>query len=237
MDFDEVDQILIRHGLDQEPAFDQVGIEIRPIPDMNGCPLGLYYPDSGNIVIPPDGYEGVLLHELGHRHGHYYYDNLSEPYAEDYRRRFQKGSALMYSGRDFDRLPRFGELFQEGERGMLALAFSSPLYDHEVMSLQQELARYSQGEAIPRLTYSENGQPTLTLHFQKGVDWFVITGAVMAGTFVGTFAALGYAVYKIADTMPWVVPVTLFGIVSVLGLRALSRKGLMPAIGGRYAES
>jgi len=237
MDFPEVDQILIRHGLDQEPAFDQVGIDIRPIPDMNGCPLGLYYPDSANIVIPPDGYESVLLHELGHRHGHYYYNNLSEPYAEDYRRHYQKGSALMYSGGDFDRLPRFGELFQEGERGMLALAFSSPLYDHEVMTLKQELARYSQGEPLPRLIYSEDGLPTLTIHFQKGVDWLVITGAVMAGTFVGTFAALGYAVYKISKDMPWVVPVALFGLVSVLSLRALSRKASEIGIVGRYAES
>ena len=46
----------------------------------------------------------------------------------------------------------------------------------------------------------------------------------MAGVLVGTVSALGYAVYKIADTMPWVVPVALFGLVSFLGLRALSRK-------------
>ena len=224
MDFSEVDEILARHGLAQEPAFDKVGIDIRPIPDMNGCPLGLYYPDSGNIVIPPDGYESVLLHELGHRYGHYYYNDLSEPFAEDYRRRYQHGNALMYSGGDFDRLPKFDSIFQEGERGMLAMAFSSPISSSDIMALQDGYLLYSNGEPIPRLTYSENGQPTLTIHFQKGVDWLVITGAVMAGMLVGTVSALGYAVYKIADTMPWVVPVALFGLVSFLGLRALSRR-------------
>ena len=107
---------------------------------------------------------------------------------------------------------------------MLALAFSSSLYDHEVMAFKQELSRYSQGESIPRFAYSEDGLPTLTIHFQKGVNWLAITGAVMAGTFIGTFAALGYAVYKISKEMPWVVPVALFGLVSILGLRALSRR-------------
>ena len=224
MDFEEVDSILARHGLAQEPAFDQVGIDIRPIPDMNGCPLGLYYPDSATIVIPPDGYESVVLHELGHRYGHYYYNNLSEPFAEDYRHRYQKGNALMYSGGDFDRLPKFGDLFQEGEKGMLALAFSTPLYGHEVMAIKQELARYSQGEPVPRLVYSEDGLPTLTIHFQKGVDWLVITGAVMAGTFIGTFAALGYAVYKISKDMPWVPPLLLFGTGLFLLARAMGKK-------------
>jgi len=224
MDFPEIDQILIRHRLDREPAFDKVGIDIRPIPDMNGCPLGLYYPDSELIVIPPDGYESVLLHELGHRYGHYYYNDLSEPFAEDYRRRYQHGDALMYSGGDFDRLPKFESLFQEGERGMLALAFSSPLYDHEVMAFKQELSRYSQGEPIPRFAYSEDGLPTLTIHFQKGVNWLAITGAVMAGTFIGTFAALGYAVYKIADTMPWIIPVGLLGTACFFILRAMARE-------------
>lgn len=224
MDFHEVDEILFRHGLDQEPAFDKVGIAIRPIPNMDGCPLGLYYPGNGTIVIPPDGYESVLLHELGHRYGHYYYNNLSEPFAEDYRRHYQRGTALMYSGGDFDRLPKLGSLFAEGEKGILALAFSTPLYDHELIAMKQELARYSQGEPLPRLVYSENGLPTVTIHFKKGVDWLVITGAVMAGTFIGTFAALGYAVYKISKDMPWVVPVAIFGFISVLGLRAIARK-------------
>lgn|SRR5487761_2006984 len=224
MDFTEVDQILARHGLTQEPAFDKVSIDIRPIPDMNGCPLGLYYPDSATIVIPPDGYESVLLHELGHRYGHYYYDNLSEPFAEDYRRRYQKGSALMYSGGDFDRLPKFDGIFQEGERGMLALAFSSPLSSSDIMAFQDGYWLYSNGEPIPRLTYSDNGLPTLTVHFQKGVAWLVITGAVMAGMLVGTASALGYAVYKVSKDMPWVIPVALFGLVSFLSLRALSRR-------------
>jgi len=237
MDFQEVDQILARHGLSQEPAFDKVSIDIRPIPDMNGCPLGLYYPDSATIVIPPDGYESVLLHELGHRYGHYYYDNLSEVFAEDYRRRYQRGNALMYSGGDFTRLQRFGELFQEGEKGTLAMAFSSPLSSSDLRALQDGYWLYSNGEPIPHLTYSENGLPTLTIRFQKGVDWLAITGAVMASVLVGSVVAVGYAVYKIADTMPWFIPVALFGVVSFFGLRALSKKAPEMLRGGRYTES
>ena len=224
MDYPEVDEILIRHGLAQEPAFDKVGIAIRPIPEMDGCPLGLYYPDSATIVIPPDGYESVLLHELGHRYGHYYYDNLSEPFAEDYRRRYQKGNAIMYSGPDFARLPKFDRLFQEGERGMLSLAFSVAPSEEDLTGIQEEFGRYSQGERIPRLTYSEEHLPTVTVHFQKGVEWLVIAGAVMAGSLVLSAAAVGYAVYKIAKDMPWLPVAIGIGLVSFLGLRTLSRR-------------
>jgi len=218
MDFDEVDRILSRHGLTQEPAFDQVGIDIRQIPDMNGCPLGLYYPDSGNIVIPPDGYESVLLHELGHRHGHYYYNNLSEPYAEDYRRRYQKGSALMYSGGDFARLPKFDALYREGEKGIIAMAFSSPPYEDDIVAFQERLGWYSQGEPLPRIVYSEEGQPTLAIHFTKGVDWLSITGIVLGGMFVAGMGAIGYAIYKVAKDTPWILPLAIFGTLAGIAL-------------------
>lgn len=226
MDYPDIDQILLRHGLGQEPAFDKVGIAIRPIPDMNGCPLGLYYPDSALIIIPPDGQESVLLHELGHRYGHYYHNNISEPFAEDYRHRYQKGDALMYSGRDFGRLPKFDALFQEGERGVLALAFSVGLSQDDLMGIEQQFSWYSRGEPLPKITYSEDGLPTVTVHFQKGVEWLVIAGAVMAGTIVLSASAVAYAVYKISKDMPWLPAVLGVGFLSFLGLRALSRRTL-----------
>ena len=84
-----------------DPAFADVTINIEPIPCFpNGCPLGLYYPDIATIVVPPEASNAVLLHELGHRHGHYYYNNLSEHYAEGFRQSHQGSRVAMYMGED-----------------------------------------------------------------------------------------------------------------------------------------
>ena len=223
MDYTEVDRIINYYDLEEEDAFEKMVVDIKPIPEMNGCPLGLYYPDSATVVIPPDGLESVLLHELGHRFGHYHYNDLSETFAEDYRRHYQKGTALMYDGQDFARLPKFDALFQEGERGMLALAFNVGLSQEDISGIKEEFVRYSQGEAIPHVSYSEEGIPTLTVNFQKGVAWLVIVGAVMSATVVLSAAALGYAVYKTTKDFPWLPVVIGAGVLSVLGLRALSQ--------------
>lgn len=101
MNYSNFQQILDAHGLSNEPAFDDLFVEISPIsPDEKGkIPLGLYYPDDKLIVLPPTltyapgslG-ESVALHELGHRHGHYYWNDISEEYAENYRQSHQHGA-------------------------------------------------------------------------------------------------------------------------------------------------
>ena len=206
MDFPDVDQILIRHGLAQEPAFDKVGIAIRPIPDMDGCPLGLYYPDSALIIIPPDGHESALLHELGHRYGHYYRNDISERYAESFRQQHQKGTALMYSGSDFGRLASMGRLFSEGERGTVVMAFSGT--PPSTPSLMSEYYAYSNGEPLPKVSY---GQDSMRVEFTQGVDWLSVTAAILGGMTLAGIVAMGYAIYKTAKESPWVIPLVLFG--------------------------
>jgi hypothetical protein len=98
MDYDSFQRILDAHGISNEPAFKDLSVEIAPIPaDENGKrALGLYFPEDKLIVIPPElspnpgaiG-ESVELHELGHRFGHYHYNNLTEQFAEDYRQKYQ----------------------------------------------------------------------------------------------------------------------------------------------------
>jgi hypothetical protein len=105
MDHQSLQQILDRYGLASEPAFDDVKVEISPIlPDRKGRQaLGLYFPTEELIVLPPTldvevgtlG-ESVAIHEFGHRHGHFYYNNLTEPYAENYRREYV-GDPIMLS--------------------------------------------------------------------------------------------------------------------------------------------
>ena len=88
MEFSDVDRVLEMTGLSSEPAFRDVWVAIRPINQQNenerGA-IGLYYPGHGLIVMPPDGKDEVLVHELGHRYGHYHYNDLSEQFAERFR--------------------------------------------------------------------------------------------------------------------------------------------------------
>ncbi|MFH1031116.1 MAG: hypothetical protein V1767_00895 [Chloroflexota bacterium] len=98
MKYTDIDKILERRGLNHDPAFEDVTVKISPIePDEKGrTALGLYFPEDKLIVLPPSlstepnslG-ETVTLHEFSHRHGHYYYNNLTEQYAENERQRWQ----------------------------------------------------------------------------------------------------------------------------------------------------
>ncbi|MDD5512030.1 MAG: hypothetical protein PHI12_14675 [Dehalococcoidales bacterium] len=107
MDYNSVDSFMKQYGLDREPAFDFLHFMDESIPPQGKKRiLGLYYPlgdhaSSGfgylppsTIVLPPDATVDTLLHELGHRHGDYYYDDISEEYAETWRKNFKLEPAM-----------------------------------------------------------------------------------------------------------------------------------------------
>lgn len=223
MNFTEIGRILLAKGLSSDPAFQNLHFLVESIPCFDGCPLGLYYPDSSTIILPPDSNEAVLLHELGHRHGDYYYNDLSERYAEDFRKIYQpKGRALLYVGDNFSNLPKLGALFEEGERGAVEVALLQPLTPNERYQMESQL--YSYGETPPRVHCGNSEVPWLRVEFTKGVDWLVILGSVLAGLTVAGIGAIGYAVYKTAETTPWVVPIALAGAGALLLLRAAMRE-------------
>lgn len=229
MDYETIDSIMAAKGLATNPAFDDLTIAIEPIPCFNSCPLGLYFPveewspnlqrvvSRQTIVLPPDATEGALFHELGHRHGHYHYDNLSERYAEDFRKKYQKGRALLYLGNDLGVLPRFGALFDEGEKGAVEIALLQPLTPDELYEIRSQL--YSYGET-PKVSSGNSEVPWVRVEFTKGIDWLVIISAVAAGVVVLTAASLGYALYKTAEKLPWIMPVSLFAFGAYIVLRS-----------------
>lgn len=101
MNYPEIDAFMQYHGLDREPAFDLLHFLIEPIPpQQNRVILGLYFPEGehartgygylppSTIILPQDSTVDTLLHELGHRYGDYYYNDISEKFAEDYRINF-----------------------------------------------------------------------------------------------------------------------------------------------------
>jgi len=237
MDYREIDQIMTAKRLSDNPAFgDELAISLESIACTNSCPLGLYFPVSEwspnvqryvrgeTIILPPDACEGALFHELGHRHGHYYYDNLSEKYAEDFRRKYQKGRALLYLGNDLSLLPKFGKLFEEGERGAVELALSQKLTPAELYNVEDTLYSYSRNDEPAPVVHYGNSAPWLRVEFTTGADFMVIIGSLMAATVLATVGALGYAVYKISDELPWIVPLTIFGALSTMLLLPAMRK-------------
>ena len=229
MDYKTVDVIMSAKNLAHDPAFDAVNILIEPTPNFNGCPLGLYYPGTGTIVLPPDATEGVLLHELGHRFGHFHFEDLSEKYAESFRAKHQNGVALLYAGSNFGRLSKFGAVFEEGEKGVVQLTLSQQLDINRLREFKDQFNLYSQGEPLPRFYYGDGESPWVRIEFTKGVDWLVIIGSVLAGTILAGAGAIGYAVYKTAKDTPWIIPVTIAGAGAFFLVRAMLKQSKVMA--------
>ena len=94
MDYADIDSILVQHGLAGDPAFDGMHLLIAPIEsDDSRAPLGLYYPgaDKQQVVLPPNADISTALHEFGHRYGAYHYGDLSEEFAENFRKTLEAG--------------------------------------------------------------------------------------------------------------------------------------------------
>ena len=222
MDYNEVNSIMANRGLASEPAFVNTNLLIEPTPNLDGCPLGVYFPSPeviggkyypGNtIVVPSDGTEATVLHELGHRYGHYYNGDLSETAAEKFRARHQHGIALLYSGGDFSRFPKFSKLFEEGEKGAVGIAFPRPLSQSDIDAFQARF--YGFGEQVPVLFYSPEPTPSIGLDFTKGIDWLMIINAGLAGLAAAGLGAIAYSMYKMTTEAPWVFPLVVFGSIA-----------------------
>ncbi len=93
MDARTIDRVMFGKGLAADPAFQDLLFLIQPIPRTNGCPpRGLYFHDTSTIVLPPEGDESTLLHEVGHRYGDFHYHDLSEEFAEYFRMWYEQRS-------------------------------------------------------------------------------------------------------------------------------------------------
>lgn len=224
MDYGVVDRVMRHKGFNSDPAFNNVAIAIEPTPDLNGCPLGVYDPNRGLIIIPADGTEAVLLHELGHRHGHFYYDNLSEKYAEGFRHKHQKGLALLYRGTDFGMLSRIDKLFQEGENGVVEIPLERPASMAELADFKRQVCSYCElppGEVLPRFFYMDGDRPSIRIEFTKGVEWLPVIGGIMIASAAAGLMAMGYGVYKTSEQFPWILPMAVVSASSFFIFRAV----------------
>jgi hypothetical protein len=234
MDLADAYRIMIQKGLINDPAFTDLNFSFEPIPRFDGCPLGLYFPQSEyvpefgrtipakTIILPVEAQEGVLLHELGHRFGEYYYNDLSEEFAEDFRKIYQPRGGLLYSGNDVERISSFSTLFQEGERGAIEIVFDRPLSSSDINELKFELSAYAGNEPVPKVRYTyRGGYPLLRIDFTQGAPWLIIIPGILI---FAISAALFYGIYKMFASAPWIVPTAALAFGVFLGLRFLYRE-------------
>lgn len=146
-DLEKVDNIMRSRGLLNDPAFSQTQFQITPLACMDGCPVGLYRYNENLIQLPPGFSEGTVLHELGHRFGHYYHDDLSEAYAEDYRKQFVgyfPDRLVIAEGFTSDLImtdwPRMDKFFPPGSKGEMAFYLPWPLTDNDLLTTNIALA-------------------------------------------------------------------------------------------------
>ncbi len=229
MNYTDIFRIMKATGMERDPAFTRVNFLIQPIPMMDGCPLGLYVPERKDIILPPEFLPAAAYHEIGHAYGDYHDHNLSEQYAEAFRKKYMGDNGAVYVGSNFPRLSKMGRLFNEGDRGRVDIAMKRMPTTAELAAMKETFSEIN--EPPPRVWASYEGLPVLHIDFTKGADWFVIIGGVLVGLIVATIGALAYAVYKVAHDMPWIVPLTIVGAGAGLLLWAAYnsyKKGTLP---------
>jgi hypothetical protein len=166
--------------------------------------LGLYFPEGeepynqygylppSTIILPPDADFETLRHELGHRHGHYYYGDISEEYAENYRKAHGAGS---YAARmqpvaqttewqqvaqgdqlNINALPDYESQLTEGQNARVDFNFRTPVPTFQVDALRSTLSF----AGVTNLQVVSSGN-TIKIYYTKDPWWLpIIIIAVLA---------------------------------------------------------
>lgn len=203
--------ILAEVGLDRSPYLVGTSFSIRDIPcQPYGCPLGLYNPRTNTIILPPNFTADALLHEVGHRVGHATTGNLSEKFAEDFRKQFSNGAALIAHGQELPNLGAYEPLFAEGERGAVVAYFDHNLSRSEISQMRRMLP--------PSVGLFINGsQAQATFRKKMPMLLLIVPMVIMAGM-------VGWGLMKIPSAVAKnIVPLVLIGG-GILILYTMARK-------------
>jgi len=157
MNYTDIDDAIKSIGMGQDQALKDTKYVIEDIPcDCEGCPLGLYDSDRNIIILPPNMTKAALIHEIGHRIGHFYANDLSEEFAEGFRSQYMPLSVVMFTGsRDnFSSINAFEPMFKVGDKGLVEMLFAGRL------SYLQEYTMNELSKYMPKLTIQYTNTPT-----------------------------------------------------------------------------
>lgn len=206
--------LLSKYGLSEETAFQDSRVAVKPIPcDWRGCPLGLYDPDTGGVTLPPNYTEGAVLHEAGHRYGHYYYNDLSEGFAEAFRGHFLPETVTYLGGGK--ELSEVGALLSPGQRGYLMLRFSN----EPTRDLLQKVN-------APGYYMLPDGSYGIPLMVTGDVAWIQLAALGLGALSAGWLGFLAWRAEEKITTAASknILPLALLGAATVLGYVYLSRR-------------
>lgn len=224
MDYEDVDRVLDEYGLASDLAFRDVFVSIAPIPKKENA-LGLYYPGSELIVVPPECEDDVLLHELGHRYGHYYHGNLTEVFAETFRRQAMRGNTLIMT----TDVERAEQAEKEAPMGMLEVRF----YTDSVLApaeMQQIFSRLDESGVDLRSVHQgvEDGFPYVGVVYNREAPLGAVAAlplAIIPLIAFGMIAALvGIGIFKLEDITSSIAKLLLIVFGGTIVIAALARK-------------
>ena len=198
-----IENIVRSRGMENEQAFKDITFYVEPLPCLNGngaCPIGLYLYKENKIFVSPGFSDGTVLHELGHRYGHYYYNDLSESYAESFRKgqmvyllpqRFVigEGSGAEMAAVDWAKID---VLFTVGDKGEFVWRMDVPITAADVTALQE--AFFSAGLST-RVTKNNS---TVTISFtQLSLPFFQTVSSLTLPVFESGSTINYFIVYKL----------------------------------------
>ena len=203
LDYDRIDNIIRSRGLENEQAFKGTIFYVEPIPCLGGngaCPIGLHLYKENKIIVSPGWSEGTVLHELGHRYGYYYYNDLSESYAESFRKgqmvyllpqRFVigEGSGAEMAAVDWAKIDT---LFTVGDKGEFVWRMDVPITATDVTALQNT---YFGAGLSTRVTKNNS---TVTISFtQLSLPFFQTVSSLTIPVFESGSTINYFIIYKL----------------------------------------
>ena len=141
MDYSTVGAIMSAKGIASDPAWRDLNVLVAPTPNMDGCPLGLYFPDLKLVQVPPDASEAVSCTNWATATGTFIIRTSQRDSPSSTVKGTRLGSVQLYMGNDFNRLPKFGRIFEEGERGAIEIAFKQPLTMTQLLRIKAAILR------------------------------------------------------------------------------------------------
>jgi len=193
-----VRKTILRYGLAHDLAFADTRVLFDPIRCNGRCPLGMYDTDTNIIYLAPIWSEATLLHELGHRHGHYYHDDISEGYAERWRKTLMAKDLLAEGGPgDTARMTEVSSLLRPGESGVFEV-----YYDRTVTREMLDEVYRAALEAGLDIGVLEGQDNILRMGFKAPrVAKFLPLAALVWVVGLGIGGVLAWGVYRITNTI------------------------------------
>ena len=208
-----IEAVMVKHGLLGDPAFVGTKFFVDEILCQSRCPLGMYDVDNNEIYLAPLFSEDTLLHELGHRYGHYYYAKpFSEEFANMFMKTHQSNKHLVAEGTPAESylFEQAESLFNSGESALLEVYSEEPFSSADAEAVKQRLIE----EGVPVQSVEALGR-VLRVRFSRyeGANFLPLFPIIGGIILLGMGGILSWALFRITnEAVNKLIPLVLIGI-------------------------